>query len=71
MQKEKGSSMDESMTLTVEQAAHRLGISRGLAYLAVHRGELPIIRIGKRLLIPRIALERMLDGMESVKGKAK
>lgn len=49
-------------TLTVDEAAARLGIGRNAAYDAIHRGELPALRIGRRLLVPRAALERMLDG---------
>ena len=48
-------------TVTVTQAARILGISRGSAYEAVKTGELPVIRIGKRLLVSRAALERMLE----------
>ena len=49
------------LTLTVEQAAVILGISRATAYDAVARGEIPCIRIGRRILVPKIALEKMLD----------
>jgi excisionase family DNA binding protein len=52
----------ERLTLTVEQAAEALGISRAFAYEAVARGDIPCIRIGRRVLIPKIALEKMLDG---------
>lgn len=48
-------------TTTVVEAAKRLGIGRNQAYDAVKRGELPVIRIGKRLLVPTAALDRMLD----------
>ena len=49
-------------TLTIEEAAAVLGLGRSAAYEAARRGELPIIRIGRRLLVPRIALNRMLAG---------
>lgn len=48
-------------TITVEEAARILGISRGSAYEAVRRGDIPTIRIGKRLIVPVAALERMLS----------
>ena len=38
------------------------GIGRQLAYDAVRRGEIPSIRIGRRVLIPREGFERMLAG---------
>ena len=49
------------MTLTVEQAARELGISRSLAYEAVRVGEIPSIKIGRRVLVPRAALVALLD----------
>ena len=51
----------ERQTLTVEEAARDLGIGRGAAYFAAQRGDLPVIRIGRRYVVPRAALERMLD----------
>jgi len=48
------------LTLTVEQAAAALGISRGLAFEQVRTGALPAVRLGRRLLIPRAALENFL-----------
>jgi excisionase family DNA binding protein len=50
----------QRLTLTVEEAASTLGISRATAYEAVSRGEIPCIRIGRRILIPKAALERLL-----------
>lgn len=50
----------ERLTLTVEEAATSLGISRASAYEAVGRGDIPAIRIGRRILVPRAALERFL-----------
>jgi len=50
----------ERLTLTVEEAAHLLGISRGLAYELARSGRLPVVRLGRRLLVPKVALERML-----------
>ncbi len=57
--------LPEPQALSVDQAAVALGIARGTAYRAVHRGELPSVRIGGRLLIPRAALERLLRGEEA------
>ena len=55
---------DERETLTVEETARRLGIGRSAAYKLAARNELPVptLRIGKRLLIPRAALDRLLGG---------
>lgn len=50
----------ERQTLTVEEAAKLLGVWRGSAYEAVRSGELPAVRLGRRLLVPREALSRFL-----------
>lgn len=51
----------DGAVLTVEEARSRLRISRGLIYEAIRRGEVPSIRIGRRILVPRAALERLLE----------
>lgn len=53
--------VEDRLTLTVEEAATLLGISRAFAYEAVARGEIPSIRIGRRILVPKAALQRLLD----------
>ena len=50
-----------SLTLTVPDAAELLGISRGTAYECVRAGQLPAIRLRRRILIPRLALEQVLS----------
>jgi excisionase family DNA binding protein len=52
---------DERLTLSVPEVALRLGLSRNGAYEAVAAGQIPAIRIGRRVLVPRVALERMLE----------
>ncbi len=47
---------------TLNEVASLLRISRGSAYEAAKRREIPTIRIGRRLLVPIAALERMLAG---------
>jgi excisionase family DNA binding protein len=51
----------ERQTLSVEQAAAVLGLSRGAAYLAARRGELPVLKIGRRLVVPKRALDALLN----------
>jgi excisionase family DNA binding protein len=58
------SGFSERLTMTVEEAAKALGISRAFAYEAVHRGDIPHIKIGKRMLVPRAALARVLEAVE-------
>ena len=50
----------ERLTLSVEEAAQALGISRAFAYESVRRGDIPHIKIGRRLLVPKLALDRLL-----------
>ena len=55
-------SKDEGrLIFTVDEARQKLGISRGLIYEAVRRGEIPHIHVGKRLLIPQTALTKLLE----------
>jgi excisionase family DNA binding protein len=50
-------------TLTIEEAAKRLGISRNSAYNLAARGELPgAIRLGKRIVVSIYQFERFLHG---------
>jgi excisionase family DNA binding protein len=50
----------QPLTITVERAGQLLGISRSLAYDLVHRGEIPAIRLGRRLVVPVRVIEEML-----------
>lgn len=50
----------DRLTMTVEEAAHMLGISRNSAFRAVQRGELPAVRIGRRILIPKDRLTALI-----------
>ncbi len=50
----------ERLTLTVEEAARALGVSRAHAYELAARGEIPTLRLGRRILVPREALVRKL-----------
>jgi excisionase family DNA binding protein len=52
-------------TLTVEQAAQRLGISRSTAYECVRSGLLPSLRFRRRIVIPAVVIDRLLHGFDS------
>ena len=52
----------ERLTLSIPEAAKVLGISRGLAYQLAKEGKIPVIRLGKRLVVPKLALEKLLSG---------
>lgn len=52
---------EKRLCITVPEAAKMLGISRNFAYELVRRHELPVVELGKRKLIPRVGLEKMLE----------
>jgi excisionase family DNA binding protein len=47
--------------LTVDEAAALLRIGRTATYDAIRRGEVPSIRVGRRLRVPGAALARLLE----------
>ncbi len=53
--------IDQRYCITVPEAAARLGLSRNFTYELVKHGQLRVIRFGKRLFIPRLALEKLLE----------
>ena len=55
----------EDRVKTLDEVASLLRISRGSAYEAAKRKEIPTIRIGRRLLVPSDALEKLLSGNTS------
>jgi excisionase family DNA binding protein len=50
------------LAVSVAETARLLGLSREAAYQAVRRGQLPAVRIGRRILVPWAALEQLLQG---------
>ena len=53
--------MSAKKVLTIAEAARELGICKQFAYEAARAGEIPTIRIGRRVLVPRVALNRLLE----------
>lgn len=53
----------ERLVYTVPQAGRLLGLSRNGAYEAAKRGELPTIRVGRLLLVPKARFQQMLGLM--------
>lgn len=54
----------ERLTLSVEEAGKVLGISRATAYSLANQGLLPIIKLGKRILVSKAGLERMINDVK-------
>ena len=53
---------DERLALTPDETAVKLGMSRDAVYKAIHAGQIPSIRIGALIKVPRVQLERLLSG---------
>ena len=53
--------IDKRLCITVKEAAAMLTLSRNNTYELIKQKQLPSKRFGKRILIPRIALEKILE----------
>ena len=51
---------NEKLVLNAGQVSKLLGLSRGSVYRGILTGEIPSVKVGKRLLIPRRSLEKWL-----------
>lgn len=51
----------EALLLSVPDVARRLGIGRDRTYALCHAGVLPSVRVGRRLLVPRQAVDRLVE----------
>ena len=55
---------EEALTLSVEHAARLLGVSRTTAYRMAQSGDLPAIKVGRRVLVLKKPLMHMLQADE-------
>jgi excisionase family DNA binding protein len=53
--------MAERQTYDIQEVAKLLGIGRNQAYAAVDAGEIPSIRLGRRRVVPKAAIDRLLN----------
>jgi excisionase family DNA binding protein len=60
----------ESLVYSVDEARKLLGISRGLMYEAIRTGQIPSIHFGRRILIPRASLKRLLEEAAKSQGNS-
>lgn len=51
----------DKKTFNVSEASKILGVSRSLMYRVIHKGELPIIKLGNRILISHYTIENILN----------
>lgn len=52
--------MEELLVYTVEEAGRLMGLGRSAAYEAARSNQLPVLRIGRRWLVSKVALNKML-----------
>jgi excisionase family DNA binding protein len=53
--------LTEEVSVPVEVAGEALGIGRNSAYSAIKSGEIPSVRIGRRVVVPTAAIRKMLQ----------
>jgi excisionase family DNA binding protein len=51
--------LNTPLLVSVPEAARLLGVGVSFGWAMVHRGDVPCIRLGRRVLVPRAALERL------------
>lgn len=56
-------------TLSVPEAGRLLGVGRSAAYEAAKQGQIPVLRIGKLLRVPKLALQHMLESANYQRGE--
>ena len=59
---EAGQSRDSRLTYDVPEAGKMAGLGRNASYEAAKRGQIPVIKLGGRLLVPKAAWDRILRG---------
>jgi excisionase family DNA binding protein len=52
---------DRRLVYEVPEAGEMIGLTRNAAYAAAKRGDIPTIRIGKLIRVPKAAFHRMLE----------
>lgn len=56
----------EKLTMTVDEMAQVVGISKPKAYELVHQEGFPVVRIGRRMVIPKEGLSEWLKKQMAV-----
>lgn len=51
----------ESQVYSVAQVCRILQLSKNSVYAAISRGEIPALRFGKRVVVPKCKLEKLLN----------
>ena len=57
-----GEQPSTKLVVSIAEAAEILGVSDDLIYELTARGELPCVRLGRRKVIPTVAIQAVIDG---------
>ena len=52
----------EKLVMSIEEAGKKLGLSRPTAYKLAKSGELPTIKLGRKIVVSKVQLDRLLSG---------
>jgi excisionase family DNA binding protein len=52
----------EKLVMSIEEAGRKLGLSRPTAYKLAKSGELPTIKLGRKIVVSKVQLDRLLSG---------
>lgn len=55
--------MSPEVAISVEEFARRFGVSRSHAYRLCRSGQIPVLRLGQRVLVPTAALDRLIAAL--------
>ena len=56
---------DDRLVYEVPEAGAKLGLSRNGAYAAAKRGDIPTIKIGRLIRVPKVAFDEMLKAVKT------
>lgn len=60
---------EDKLVISVEQAGRLLGCGRSLAYKLARKGQLPTLRLGRKLVVPIPALQKLLENPTDFGGR--
>lgn len=63
--------MEDRIAISVEEAAHMVGLSRAAFYPLVMAGDVPSVKVGSRRLVPVEALREWMDRQLAAAGGAR
>ena len=53
--------VETSLVIDIQAAGAMLGLNKNAAYAAAKRGDIPTIRIGRLIKVPKLAFHKMLE----------